>query len=291
MNESTETQPRAGVFQRMWSADNRLTWIAAALLLVVATAWVYFTPAGILGKADAIGYAVCHRITIRSFLFPDGRQLPLCSRCSGTFLGVLEGLFAPGLILRRRRAGNFPSLPLILALLALSAIWAFDGANSYGFLLSYQGIKNIPHLYTPSNPLRLMTGMGQGITMGSLLLPVANAMLWDDARPARTLDNVWHLLALLGVGAVLCGMLLSGLDIFIYVLAILSALGVVTIMSLIFTVVITSLLRRENKSHTLADALPLLMLGLTGSLALIGLIDLLRFMATGTWDGFITPPV
>jgi hypothetical protein len=131
---------------------------------------------------------------------------------------------------------------------------------------------------TPSNPLRLMTGIGQGITMGSLLLPVANAMLWDDTSPTRTLDNFWHLLGLLGVGAVVAGMLLSGLDIFLYPLAVLSAVGVVAIMTLIFTVVITSLLRRENKSHTLADAMPLLMLGLTGSLVLIGLIDL-----CGSW--------
>ena len=291
MDETSKTETDAAKTRRLFSPENRLTWIAAALLLIVATAWVYFTPAGILGKADAVGYAVCHRITIRSFLFPDGRQLPLCARCSGTFLGVLVGLFGPGLLLGRKRAGNFPTLPLILVLLAFSAIWAFDGANSYGFLLSFQGVKNVPHLYTPSNPLRLMTGMGQGITMGSLLLPVANAMLWDDATPERTLDTIWHLLALVAVGAVLCAMLLSGLDIFIYVLAILSALGVVVIMSLIFTVVITSLLRRENKSHTLIDALPLLMLGLTGSFVLIGLIDLLRFLATGTWDGFINPPV
>lgn len=291
MNETTETATKPGGLRRFITPENRLTWIATALLLIAATAWVYFTPAGILGKADAVGYAVCHRITIRSFLFPDGRQLPLCARCSGTFLGVLVGLFVPGLLLGRKRAGNFPSLALILILLAFSALWAFDGANSYGFLLSFQGMNNIPHLYTPSNPLRLMTGMGQGITMGSLLLPVANAMLWDDAKPDRTLDNIWHLLALVGIGAVLCVMLLSGLDIFLYILAVLSALGVVTIMTLIFTVVITSLLRRENKSHTLVDALPLLMLGVTGSLVLIGLIDLLRFMATGTWDGFINPPV
>jgi hypothetical protein len=86
-------------------------------------------------------------------------------------------------------------------------------------------------------------------------------------------------------------MLLSGLDVFLVALAILSALGVVAIMTLIFTVVITSVIRRENKSHTLADALPLVLFGLTGTLLLVGLIDLLRFAATGTWNGFINPPV
>src|SRR5689334_17781875 len=102
MNETNETPEKPGLLRRIFAPENRLTIIAAVLLLVVSTIWVYLTPEGVLGKADAVGYAVCHRITVRSFLFPDGRQLPLCARCSGMFLGVLVGLFGPGLLLRRR---------------------------------------------------------------------------------------------------------------------------------------------------------------------------------------------
>lgn len=35
-------------------------------------------PGGLLDKADKVGYAVCHRITIRSFLIGE-RQMPLCA--------------------------------------------------------------------------------------------------------------------------------------------------------------------------------------------------------------------
>jgi uncharacterized membrane protein len=278
----TPTQPKHHLL-----SQKSLTWIAVILVLAILTVWVFLTPDGIFGKADAIGYAVCHRITIRSFAFPDGVQLPVCARCTGTFLGVLVGLLGPGVMFGRRRAAMFPPVPIMGIMLVFSAVWAFDGANSYTFLLG----PTVPHLYVPNNTLRLITGMGQGITMGSLLLPVLNSMLWADPRNERTVENIWHLLALVGIGAVLVGMILSGLGIFLYPLALLSALGVVIILSAINTVVAAALLGRENSAHTLADALPLVLLGITLSFVLIGGIDLVRFTFTGTWGSFISPPV
>ena len=35
--------------------------------VIIVTVWLAKTPDGLLGKADAIGYAVCHRIDARSF--------------------------------------------------------------------------------------------------------------------------------------------------------------------------------------------------------------------------------
>jgi uncharacterized membrane protein len=267
-----------------------MLWVGIGLLLFVLTGWVMVTPEGLLGKADAIGYAVCHRITIRSFLFPDGRQLPLCARCTGTFLGVLVGMFGPALLLRRGRAALFPPLPILLVLIGLVAAWGFDGLNSYTFL--WPPSLNLPHLYTPSNFLRIVTGMGQGIAFGSLILPVANSSLWADPAPTRTLENGWHLAILLGVGAAIIGMVLSGLAIFLYPLAILSALGVVTILGTIMTIMVVIFTRRDNLAHTLSDLLPPILWGLTLTFMMIGMIDVLRFLLTGVWDGgFIQPPV
>jgi hypothetical protein len=53
--------------------------IIAFIAVLLAGLWA--TPPGLLGKADAIGYAVCHRIDLRSFHLGD-RQLPLCARCT-----------------------------------------------------------------------------------------------------------------------------------------------------------------------------------------------------------------
>src|SRR5512136_1841670 len=63
------------------------------ILLVSSSllAWLELTPPGLLGKMDAIGYAVCHQIPGRSFFLSE-RQLPLCARCSGMYLGACIGL-------------------------------------------------------------------------------------------------------------------------------------------------------------------------------------------------------
>ena len=44
-----------------------LRWIVVLLVAGILAIWLGFTPDGTLGKADAVGYAVCHRIDVRSF--------------------------------------------------------------------------------------------------------------------------------------------------------------------------------------------------------------------------------
>ncbi|MFC1936831.1 hypothetical protein ACFLYP_04105 [Chloroflexota bacterium] len=52
-----------------------LMFTAIGLMLV---GWLLNTPTGLLGKADAIGYAVCHQIAHRSFHIGD-RPISLCA--------------------------------------------------------------------------------------------------------------------------------------------------------------------------------------------------------------------
>ena len=87
-----------------------LVYGSVALLLL---GWLLNTPAGLLGKADAIGYAVCHRIDVRSFHLGD-RPLPLCARCSGMYLGAGLGLIYQS-IFSRRHTGT-PPLRVIVPL-------------------------------------------------------------------------------------------------------------------------------------------------------------------------------
>jgi len=56
--------------------------------LVLLGVWLALTPPGLLGKLDAIGYAVCHRIDARSYHIGE-RQVPLCVRCTGMYLGAM----------------------------------------------------------------------------------------------------------------------------------------------------------------------------------------------------------
>ena len=59
-------------------------WIVPIAALFAIAAFLYVSPPGLFGKADAVGYAICHRIGERSFHVHD-RQLPMCARDTGTF--------------------------------------------------------------------------------------------------------------------------------------------------------------------------------------------------------------
>jgi uncharacterized membrane protein len=285
MTDSAEPAADLTLLQRLTSPTGRLTWISGFALLIALALWLSFTPGGVLGKADAVGYAVCHRITVRSFAFPDGRQLPMCARCSGTFLGVLIGLLGPGLLLRRRHAGQFPPAVVILPMLMATSLWAFDGANSFAHLLP----EGVPRLYDPTNFLRLLTGTLHGITMSSLMLPVANATLWADVTEERTIGSIWQYLLLLAIGGVVMAMVLSGLPIFLFPLAVLSSVGAVAILSTVSTVIVATALGQENRVRTLREALPVILLAVALTISLIGVIDALRFAVFRTWDGFVFP--
>ena len=64
--------------------NNLIRWFVLFAAILAFGVWFYIAPPGLLGKADAIGYAICHRIDERSFQIGD-RQLPLCARCTGEF--------------------------------------------------------------------------------------------------------------------------------------------------------------------------------------------------------------
>ena len=97
--------------------SRRIPWkrgLALLLAGIVISLWFAITPDGLLGKADAVGYAVCHRIDLRSFHIGD-RPLPLCARCSGMYLGF--ALAAGYFWLRGRgRAGGYPSKAVTVVL-------------------------------------------------------------------------------------------------------------------------------------------------------------------------------
>src|SRR4030067_1749695 len=143
--------------------------------------WLFNTPPGLLGKADAIGYAVCHRIDARSFHLGD-RTLPLCSRCSGTYLGVILALSY--FTLFKRRASHFPPRRLMLMLGLFFIVYAMDGLNSYLSL-----IPKSPHLYEPNNLLRITTAMFFGISLASIVYPGFNQSLWQKPENKPSLQS------------------------------------------------------------------------------------------------------
>ena len=259
----------------------KILFIARGVLILAAVAllgaWLILTPEGVLGKADAIGYSFCHRIAERSFTIA-GRQMPLCARCTGMYLGMLTGLLFQ---LPCGRRTEFPPLKIALPLGILALTFALDGINST--LGMFPGVNE---LYPPTNFLRLMTGAGLGMLVPLYLLPVFHQTLWTVSDDRSAIDRWSKALAVLGIAALTALLIYTDIPALLFLLAILSALTVPLILGMCYSLLWVIIFRRENSFSRLKQAWLPLLAGFTTAMLQIGLIDLLRYRFTGTWAGF-----
>jgi uncharacterized membrane protein len=244
----------------------------------IILAWLLNTPPGLLGKADAIGYAVCHQIDLRSFHL-GVRSLPLCARCSGMYLGATL-TFAYYLARGRGKAGFMPSKPLLAILGLFFLAWAFDGVNSY--LHFFPGVKG---LYEPSNTLRLITGSLIGIVMTTIVYAGFNQTVWREWKAEPALRSVADLGILLGLIALLDALVLSENPLILYPLALASAFAVVFMLTSIYTMIGLLLTKRENRVEAWHGVITPALAGIAMTFVQIGLADIVRFWLTGTWGG------
>lgn len=253
--------------------------------ILVFTFWFSFSPPGLLGKADAVGYAICHRIGERSF-HVGGRQLPLCARCTGEFYAAGISLLFLSLVSRRK--SGMPGWKLGAPLLLFLIAFGIDGSNSYLYLLKSTAggaLENIPNLYIPNNTLRLFTGSGMGIALASILYPAFNQSAWKTPDPGRALD--WKkLAALIGIILLVNLAVLTEHPAVLYPIAIVSVLGVLALLIMVFSMVWLLMMRQENEFSTLKEMWMPFLAGTTLAFLMISVIDLVRFTLTGTWGGF-----
>ncbi|HSL29891.1 MAG TPA: DUF2085 domain-containing protein [Anaerolineales bacterium] len=273
---------KASTQQRTLNWARVLVPVAAILIVGI---WLSFTPPGLLGKADAIGYAICHRIDERSFHIHD-RQLPLCARCTGEFYAAGISLLFFSMFSPRR--SSMPGWKLGMPLLFFLAAFAIDGSNSYLYLMKQTAggaLDNIPNLYVPNNTLRLLTGSGMGIALASVLYPAFNQSVWKDSDPRRALD--WKKLGILvGIVLLINLAILTESPVVLYPVGIASILGVLALLIMVFSMVWLLMMRQENEFTSLKQMWMAFLGGTTLAFLLIGMVDLVRYMLTGTWGGF-----
>jgi uncharacterized membrane protein len=257
------------------------------LTLVILIIWLVETPPGLLGKADAVGYAVCHQISSHSFHFGE-RPLSLCARCSGMHLGIFFGLLFH---LKFGKKGGLPSKKFLILMGIFLLLFAIDGTNSYLTLPAETGgnigfpIK-IPTLYTPQNWLRLVTGTLLGLSIAALIYPLFNQTIWKNWDTQATLSTWKDFGLLLGIGAVIDLAVLSNNILLLYPLTLISAFNVLMILMILYSIIWTMIFKKENTYETYKEILFVLLLGFCTALAQIALMDLGRYLLTGSWEGF-----
>jgi uncharacterized membrane protein len=264
--------------------ESIMKWLVPIAAMFAVAAWMYIAPEGALGKLDAVGYAVCHRIDARSFQIGD-RQLPLCARCTGEFyaagIALIFQIFISG------RKTQLPSRGIIAILIGFFLAFGIDGSNSYLYLLKQtsQGkLDMIPNLYIPNNVLRLFTGSGMGIALAAVLYPIVNQTLWRkmDDRPALE----WRSFGILTALVVIVNLLiLTDSPIVLYPVAYISALGALSLLVTVFSMLWIMIMRQDNAFENPYQLWLPFLAGLTIALLMILSIDLARLQLTGTWSG------
>ncbi|HEX6385777.1 MAG TPA: DUF2085 domain-containing protein [Anaerolineae bacterium] len=261
----------------------KLFLIGAMALLVLAfyaaTDVSYLAHDHALTGADWMGAAVCHRITARSFSIA-GRQLPLCARCTGMYLGVALTFLALALSGRLRR-GELPPLRLVLILVGFIGLMAVDGLNSYSHFFP-----NAPHLYEPRNWLRLATGMGTGLALGLMVFPALAQTLWRNSESHAVISTGRELVGLVLVAGAAMLLVLGNQPVILYVLALVSTAGVLLIVTAINTILWLVLLRQDGRVTRWQQAAILLLISLGLAVVQLGTVSLLRFDLTGTITSF-----
>jgi uncharacterized membrane protein len=217
----------------------------------------------------------------------NDRQLPLCARCSGMYLGAVLGLAF--LSLRYRRSAGTPPKAIIAILVLFGLAFAVDGTNSYLYLMkSLYGsrLSFIPNLYVPNNSLRLFTGSGMGLTMAIAVFVSLNQTFWKDWDNKPVMGKPLDLLLLCALMLFANLLVLPEWDWVLYPAAILSSGGVLLLLTLVYGMLWTMIMRQENIYMNLREAWLPILAGLTIALLQITMVDIFRLWLTHTWGGF-----
>jgi len=252
-------------------------WVLVGFAIALTLTWLILTPKGILGKADAVGYSVCHQIEARSFMI-NGRPFPLCARCSGLFLGAVLGLVYQA---AQGRKGRMPPLGASLFFGLLAFAWVFDGSNS--FLMF---VPRIQTFYETQNWTRLVSGTGMGLAVSAILRPAFIQTMYQDWQDQPALGSWKQITGLVFVAGVLNALILLEIRWILFPLALLGAGGVLTLLVTIYSMVVVMAFKRDNTYERFNQLLQPLLGGYIIAMLQIGLIDLARYLLTGTWGGF-----
>jgi uncharacterized membrane protein len=260
-------------------------WFVLSAAAIGLGVWIYVSPPGLMGKLDAVGYAVCHRLDSHSLHIGE-LQMPLCARCTGEFNAAAIALAFQGIVSWKK--SRLPSRSVVAILILLFLAFAVDGSNSYLALLKATdpaAFGGIPNLYKTTSVSRVLTGSGMGLAMAAVLYPMFNQSVWQTPQYERALG--WRqFAALAGILAVVDLGIISENPVVLYPVALLSTLGVLALLTTVFSIAWIMIMKQDNAFERARQLWLPAAAGLTLTFVLILGIDMLRLNLTHTWGGF-----
>jgi uncharacterized membrane protein len=243
------------------------TFFLCAAIIAVVIFWWQITPPGLMGKAKAIGSSVCHQIPSHSFKVGED-FFPLCSRCTGMHLGNFIGLV---ILFTKGKKTSIPSRGIILILILFATLWAADGIKSFLYDLNH-----VAFLYTPNNSIRLLTGLGMGLSMSSTLFVLFNMTMWAEFENKPAIETLPQFCILPVIALFFAFLVLLQNKILLTVFAYITTGTVLVLLTLLYTVLWTLIFKRENSSQKATDLILNLMSGFLTAMIQITAFNLMR---------------
>lgn len=129
------------------------------------------TPEKIFKFLEFIGYGACHQRVNLTFNYMQA-HMPVCSRCTGIYIGFI--LSAAVLLLIERRIKNrLPGRIIVVTAAVLFAVMAAESALSF--------LKIIPSF----NLARFLTGYSVGWFLSIILIPLLNSVVFAPGLCAQ----------------------------------------------------------------------------------------------------------
>jgi hypothetical protein len=171
----------------------------------------------------------------------------------------------------------------MLALLGLLFVfWMVDSLNSYVHFATGRVL-----LYPPSNLLRLLTGMGNGLLLSIVVVPMFNFSIWREPSKARIVQD-WRELAVIGLQSLVVAIVVhSGSAALLYPVVAASVVGLLLTLTTVNGVIADVFLRRENRALSWRQALLPLACGFLLAIAEVGTMAILRHLLADS----LLPPV
>jgi hypothetical protein len=205
-----------------------------------------------------------------------GEQLPLEARMGGIFLGFLCAVALLSL-LGRLRASQPPGGALGLACWALIALTGIDGLNAFFFDGS------LAHLYTPNTELRLLTGLGAGLGVGLMAVPVVADIVWARPQEEASIEDPLELLGGLALAGLVGALVLAGVGVLLWPVALAMLAGVLVAFGVANLYIVVLATGRIHRAVSFADLRGGLMSSLGLTLLEIGGLSALRSFLVATY--------
>jgi hypothetical protein len=124
-----------------------------------------------------------------------------------------------------------------------------------------------------------------GLFLALVLLPTFHQTVWNRYS-RKTYFLSWKpFVLLLGLAAVIVALVLTEKPWILWPLSLVSAAGVMVMLTLLYSMILLIIFKRENKIEDFRQLAPWLLLGFIAGLLQVSLFDIGRYLLTGTWEG------